>query len=183
MKKIILIYILIITSIFAQKQTLNIDKSELQSQVFYKMIDDNILNSSKIKTNQDNKQEICSKKFWLMYKKLFNTSKSITTENSKIKIKLKKNHINYKLILKNRIKETNINTMEIRKESCSEIYLWHAVRLKKLIDKREQENIILTDLLNVNYIIYKTKQSTKKQIINNQEREEAKEKLKREMSF
>ena len=131
--------------------------------------------------NIENKSKNCD--FWNMQNKLSRINKKLFDENIIIKETLRKRHINYRIILKQRVKKDRIDINAIRNELCDKSYFYHKSRLTKNIDKYSQENIILKELLEKNYITIEPKKDSyyKKEKTIDLEHEEAKENLKKQM--
>ena len=183
MKKILIFILFITTFLNAEKQIFGMDENEFKTRINNSMIKGATLGAVDIKTDKQ-KVETCNKKFRKMFTKLNKLNVKFFNENMEIRIKLKENHINYNIIIKQRMKKIDVNIDQIRNESCSKNYFKNKVNFTKLRIKREQENIILKDLMSMNQLVLTPKldeyyQSSKKIEPN---RDEAKKELRRQLN-
>ena len=183
MKKILIFILFITTFLNAEKQIFGMDENEFKTRINNSMIKGATLGAVDIKTDKQ-KVETCNKKFRKMFTKLNKLNVKFFNENMEIRIKLKENHINYDIIIKQRMKKIDVNIDEIRNESCSKNYFKNKVNFTKIRIKREQENIILKDLMSMNQLVLTPKldeyyQSSKKIEPN---RDEAKKELRRQLN-
>jgi len=98
------------------------------------------------------KEQLCNKAWWAYFRKSSKIISDIQKENTKIKRKLGKRNIDYGTVLKQRIKPVKLNLSKLKKESCSQNYFNQLKQKEKRIKEVTQENVILKELMRVNYI-------------------------------
>jgi len=129
-----------------ERHTINNEKKETDKT------QTNIIKAIKITPPKLTKEQLCNKEWWAYFRKSSKIISDIQKENTKIKRKLGKRNIDYGTVLKQKIKPVKLNLSKLKKESCSQNYFNQLKQKEKSIKEVTQENVILKELMRVNYI-------------------------------
>lgn len=103
-------------------------------------------------TNTQTEEEKCNKKYWDYFKQSSHIISDINKENTQMKRLLSNRNIDYRSILRQRVRNITIDENKLRAESCSKNYFEQLIRNEKRKKEVKKENKVLKELMQLNDI-------------------------------